>query len=127
MRGNFLNILSEFWWLGIFSIGTFFLTILILPLIIISLPEDYFAREKPDGFITRQNRGVRLTLLILKNMGGLILLIMGFLMLFVPGQGVLTILAGLSVMNFPGKKKTGNSTGLKKICFQKPQLDSLKG
>ncbi len=118
MISEFLKILSEFWWLGIFSIVTFFLTIMILPLIIIRLPEDYFAREKPDGFITRQNKGVRLTLFILKNIGGLILLIMGFLMLFVPGQGILTILAGLSVMNFPGKRKMEMKLASKKTVFK---------
>ncbi|MBI9099743.1 MAG: hypothetical protein JEY91_14785 [Spirochaetaceae bacterium] len=100
-----LKIFEEFWWLGIFSIATFVLTILILPIVIVRLPADYFAVHKADGFISRQNRRWRFSLLFLKNLAGVILLVMGFLMLFIPGQGVLTILAGLSVMNFPGKRK----------------------
>lgn len=100
-----LDILKEFWWLGIVSMATFFLTIMVLPLIVIRLPADYFVCETPDGFISLQSSGWKYTLLILKNFAGILLLIMGFLMLFVPGQGVLTILVGLSVMNFPGKRR----------------------
>ena len=100
-----LKIIEEFWWLGIFSIVTFALTIMILPLVIIRLPADYFSGEKADGFISRQSGGRRYFLLFVKNFGGALLLIMGILMLFMPGQGVLTIIAGLSIMNFPGKRK----------------------
>jgi len=105
MITDILNIIREFWWLGIFSIATFVLTILILPLVIIRLPSDYFVCEKADGFISLQRKGIRYLLLFLKNLAGSFLLLMGFLMLFMPGQGILTILAGLSVMNFPGKRK----------------------
>ena len=105
MISDILNVVQEFWWLGIFSIATFALTILILPIVIVRLPSDYFICEKADGFISRQSIGLGYFLLFLKNLGGSFLLIMGFLMLFIPGQGILTILAGLSFMNFPGKRK----------------------
>lgn len=97
--------MQEFWWLGFVSFAAFFLTLMILPLVIVRLPSDYFVCEKADGYISRQNPGFKLFLLILKNSAGVFLLIMGIIMLFVPGQGILTILAGLSVMNFPGKRK----------------------
>jgi len=98
-------VIAEFWWLGIFSIATFTLTILILPIVIVRLPSDYFIVEKADGFISRQSPGMRHFLLFIKNLAGSFLFIMGILMLFMPGQGILTIIAGLSVMNFPGKRK----------------------
>jgi hypothetical protein len=41
---------------------------------------------------------------ILKNTIGAILVILGLIMLVTPGQGLLTILLGLSIMEFPGKK-----------------------
>nr|WP_281389151.1 PGPGW domain-containing protein [Spirochaeta isovalerica] len=69
------------------------------------MPEDYFVGDRADGFINRQKRGFRFILLVLKNLAGAFLLIMGIIMLFVPGQGILTIIAGLSVMNFPGKRR----------------------
>jgi hypothetical protein len=105
MFPELLRIISDFWWLGLFSIATFTLTILILPLVIIRLPADYFITVKADGFISRQKKSIRILILTVKNIGGILLFIMGILMLFMPGQGILTILAGLSVMNFPGKRK----------------------
>ena len=39
----------------------------------------------------------------LKNVIGLGFVIFGILLLFVPGQGILTIVVGLTVMNYPGK------------------------
>lgn len=105
MISEILEIFREFWWLGIVSVAAFFLTLLILPIVIVRLPSDYFICAKADGFISRQGKGVRMALLFFKNLAGGFLLVMGIIMLFVPGQGILTILAGLSVMNFPGKRK----------------------
>jgi hypothetical protein len=34
-----------------------------------------------------------------------VFLLAGFLMLFLPGQGVLTMLIGISMLDFPGKRK----------------------
>ncbi len=44
-------------------------------------------------------------LLVLRNGVGLILLLLGVAMLVLPGQGLLTILAALSLMDFRGKRK----------------------
>ena len=41
---------------------------------------------------------------ILKNVVGGIFLFAGFLMLFLPGQGLLTMLIGISMLDFPGKR-----------------------
>ena len=40
-----------------------------------------------------------------KNAIGAIFLFAGFLMLFLPGQGVLTMLIGISMLDFPGKRR----------------------
>jgi hypothetical protein len=45
------------------------------------------------------------TLLILKNLLGAVLVIAGAVMLFTPGQGLLTILIGIMLLNFPGKRR----------------------
>jgi hypothetical protein len=51
-----------------------------------------------------QHRPVlRSSLLIAKNVLGIVLVIAGVLMLLVPGQGLLTIVAGLILLDFPGK------------------------
>ena len=39
----------------------------------------------------------------MKNLLGALLVVLGLVMLVTPGQGLLTLLAGLLLMNFPGK------------------------
>jgi hypothetical protein len=45
----------------------------------------------------------RYVLLALKNVLGVVLLIAGLIMLIAPGQGLLTIMIGLTLIDFPGK------------------------
>lgn len=40
---------------------------------------------------------------VAKNIGGGCLIIIGCMMIFTPGPGLFTILAGLYITNFPGK------------------------
>ena len=47
---------------------------------------------------------VRWCILIGKNAIGAVLLLAGLLMLVAPGPGILTILAGVVLMDFPGKR-----------------------
>ncbi len=62
---------------------------------------DYFVAEA-----SRSSRLSGLALLgrIIKNILGIILLGAGILMLFLPGQGLLTIVIALSLLDFPGKQ-----------------------
>ncbi|NMD40555.1 MAG: hypothetical protein GYA83_07175, partial [Deltaproteobacteria bacterium] len=46
----------------------------------------------------------RLFSVVLKNVLGLVLIMAGFIMLFIPGQGVLTILVGMTLVSFPRKR-----------------------
>jgi uncharacterized membrane protein len=43
--------------------------------------------------------------LIIKNILGMVFFLAGFLMLFLPGQGLLTMLIGISFMDFPNKRR----------------------
>lgn len=88
--------------MGLLSLGLFLISLLIFPLIIIYLPHDYFVRPTP-GIMTLNP--LRLVLRILKNVLGVFLLIAGFLMLFLPGQGLLSLFLGISLINFPGKRR----------------------
>jgi UPF0716 family protein affecting phage T7 exclusion len=47
---------------------------------------------------------VRIFSVIFKNLLGAVFIVTGFIMLFIPGQGVLTILIGLTLVNFPKKR-----------------------
>jgi hypothetical protein len=43
------------------------------------------------------------SLLILKNLLGIVLLLAGIAMLVLPGQGLITMFVSLTLLNFPGK------------------------
>jgi hypothetical protein len=63
---------------------------------------------------------LRLLGLVAKNAVGAVFLAVGIALLFLPGQGILTILLGISLMDFPGKrycerKIVGQPTVLKAI------------
>jgi len=88
--------------LGVISVASFLGSIIVVPLIISKLPSDYFIRPaKPLGKLSP----LRLVARILKNLLGLTFLLSGFVMLFIPGQGILTILLGMSLIDFPGKQQ----------------------
>ena len=105
MNPQLLQTLIE--WLALTSLVTFFLSLLIIPLIISNLPAHCFLDTDPRP---RENRisAYRLTLHLLRNIGGMLLLIAGTAMLFLPGQGILTILIGLALLSFPCKQKIFN-------------------
>ena len=79
-------------------------SIFLIPMILCKIPSDYFLNEKPH-LLTRikSNNLPKSLLLIIKNLFGLVLLVAGILMLFLPGQGLLTILIGIILIDFPGK------------------------
>jgi hypothetical protein len=91
-------------WLGGASLLMFVLTLVVFPLVIINLPQDYFVRYRRDpARQARRHPAVWLALSVLKNILGAVLLLAGVAMLVLPGQGLLTILIGLTLLNFPGK------------------------
>jgi hypothetical protein len=60
------------------------------------LPSDYFL----DNYVPPERH---VAMLVLRNVVGGVLLIAGIAMLVLPGQGMLTMLAALLLMDFPGK------------------------
>jgi len=91
-------------WLGVASIVMLVATPLVFPLVIINLPRDYFVRDQRDpAHEHRRHPAVWLTLTIVKNIFGALLILAGLAMLVLPGQGLLAILIGISIANFPGK------------------------
>ncbi|MBL4827457.1 MAG: hypothetical protein JKY66_07045 [Spongiibacteraceae bacterium] len=91
-------------WLALFSVIAFFATIIIVPWLIIQLPADYFINEKRKKFAwAKQFILLRYLLLIIKNMLGYVIVIAGIIMLLLPGQGILSIVVGLMLIDFPRK------------------------
>jgi hypothetical protein len=91
-------------WASGFSLLALLLTLATVPWVVARLSPDYFS--EPRRTTWRSGSGmpvVALVLVLLKNALGVVLALLGFIMLFTPGQGLLTLLTGLLLMNFPGK------------------------
>lgn len=93
-------------WLLFGSVVMFVGSVLLLPLVIVRLPADYFTRSELPADSWRARHGVmRLILRVLKNALGLVLAVLGLVMIFTPGQGLVALLVGLSLLDVPGKRK----------------------
>ncbi|HSN55925.1 MAG TPA: PGPGW domain-containing protein [Candidatus Sulfomarinibacteraceae bacterium] len=90
--------------LGAASLAMFVLSLVVFPLVVISLPPDYFVRERRDPVRQLRRRPLLwAAVMVVKNLLGAVLIAAGVAMLVLPGQGLLTILVGLALTNFPGK------------------------
>ena len=92
--------------IGISSIFIFLISILGISWFVAQIPEDYFLRSKRQPSKWQEQRPIlRFVIIFGKNLIGLSLIIGGLLMLVLPGQGLLTIVTGLLLINYPGKYK----------------------
>ena len=90
-------------WLFVGSIASLVLCALLLPAIVLRLPADHFATARDEQPSPRTVLGW--VWRISKNLLGVLFLLEGIAMLVLPGQGVLTVLIGLMLINFPGKRR----------------------
>lgn len=115
-------------WFAVSSGVMFVGTLIAIPIILMRLPADYFDIRKPRPWMENHHPILRLVGHIVKNVVGAIFLFAGFLMLFLPGQGVLTMLIGLSLIEFPGKRRleakiVGQSAVLSTINAMRAKFD----
>ena len=91
-------------WLTGISVIMFVGTLILIPVLVARIPEDYFSGGHRHVANTRYRHPlVYWGGLVLKNLVGLVFIIAGIAMLLLPGQGILSILIGISLSNFPGK------------------------
>ena len=87
-------------------LGTFFLNLGIVSVILVKLPKDHFRSDKSKR-VTGSNATIRVLKVVGKNVAGWLLIALGILLSVpgVPGQGLLTILLGVMLVDFPGKDR----------------------
>ena len=91
-------------WVFTISLLSFIIGLVSMPMLVARIPVDYFSHHKRHRMADSSRHPLsRLVITSLKNLLGAILLLVGFIMLFTPGQGLLSILFGLMIMNYPGK------------------------
>lgn len=86
---------------------TFSISLAIVSVIMVKIPPDYFKKDKPRKLWADKPKFVRYLGIFGKNLLGVVLVVLGILMSIpgVPGQGILTILLGIMLLDFPGKRK----------------------
>ena len=108
---QYINSWGLDWWqvlLGVgISVGTFVGSILVVSFVLVKLPANYFHSSHAREFLANRHLALRWVGIFLKNLAGLLLVFLGALMSVpgVPGQGVLTILLGIMLLDFPGKRR----------------------
>ncbi len=88
---------------GLF-VGSLVLSALVVAIVIVKIPENYFSPHYQQDFLPNSRWLTRWGAVIAKNVAGLMLVLAGIIMLVGPGQGILTILIGLILMDIPGKR-----------------------
>jgi hypothetical protein len=82
--------------IGVASLGAFLGTLVAVPLFLMKVPDDYFSRPRLPS---------SLALAVARNALGAAVVLLGILMLVLPGQGVLTIVVGLGILELPLKHR----------------------
>ena len=106
---------SEFWaslTIGrvTLGVGLFLLSLAFsfgsIAFVMVKIPPDYFSPSHSRDFFPDSRRHVRWGAIIAKNVFGVFLVLLGIVLSLpgVPGQGFLTILLGLIMLDIPGKR-----------------------
>ncbi len=91
-------------WLATLSFVTFVGTLIAIPLLVARIPEDYFVRRRRHRLSWwERHPALRVVGVISKNAFGSLFIVAGIAMLVLPGQGIITIVVGLLLIDFPGK------------------------
>lgn len=89
------------------TVTTFVLSIIACMIVVVRIPHDYFLGDHPPKAWADRHPAFRWPAVILKNAFGALLVILGLIMSLpgVPGQGILTVLIGAMLLDFPGKRR----------------------
>jgi hypothetical protein len=91
--------------LGLF-LGSLAISFGALAIVMVKIPANYFSSHYVHDFLPGSSWIVRWGAVILKNIFGVFLILLGIVLSLpgVPGQGILTILLGLIMLDIPGKR-----------------------
>lgn len=90
---------------GLF-LGSLLISFLAIGVVMVKIPANYFSSHYKQDFLPNSSWAVRWGAVMAKNILGVFLIALGIVLSLpgVPGQGVLTILLGLIMIDIPGKR-----------------------
>ena len=97
---------------------TFIGSLGLVSLILVKLPADYFCSHYDRQLWSGRAPALRIAAAVGKNVLGVLLIVLGIIMALpgVPGQGLLTVLLGVMLVDFPGKDR------LEQKLLQRPAI-----
>jgi hypothetical protein len=89
------------------ALGTLAASLLVVAVVLVRLPATYFQDSHARDLWTHRHPALRLAARVAKNVLGILLVALGLILSLpgVPGQGVLTILIGIMLIDLPGKRR----------------------
>jgi len=96
---------------ALMSFAFFLAGLVVVRILVVKLPSDHFVKPDPE-----RPRAVRLA----RQIGGGLLIVLGLLMLVLPGPGILTIALGVALFDSPRKKEL-----LRKVLAQESVRKSM--
>jgi len=92
-----------FAWFSVVSLLMLVGSVLLVPWLVLRAPHDVFVRDVSPNGSMRSVSGFLLW--VVRNTVGVVLLLGGLLMLILPGQGLLTMVAALCLLDIPRKRQ----------------------
>ena len=88
-------------------VGSFLLNLAIVSIILVKLPANHFSKSRKTKFWSGPRPAIHAAKVIGKNIAGVLLVALGIVLSLpgVPGQGLLTILLGVMLLDFPGRDR----------------------
>ena len=88
-------------------VGSFLINLAIVSIILVKLPANHFSKNRKTKFWSGPRPAIHAAKVIGKNIGGLLLVALGVVLSLpgVPGQGLLRILLGVMLLDFPGRDR----------------------
>ena len=91
------------------SLGSLVLSGVLVSLVLLALPPDHYSKGRIAPIVPANGGVLSLfasgMLLVVRNVFGWVFVLSGVAMLVLPGQGLLSIIAGLVLIDFPGKRR----------------------
>ena len=123
MGDSLIEVFGSLTWRGLLIgllifVVTFVVNLAIVSFILVKLPADHFNKNHRTSFWLGRHPVIRAMGIIGKNILGVLLVVVGILLSIpgVPGQGLLTILLGIMLLDFPGKLR------LEQNLLRRPQI-----
>ena len=88
-------------------IASFLINLGIVSVILVKLPADHFSKNRKTKFWAGPRPAIHAAKVIGKNIAGVLLVALGIVLSLpgVPGQGLLTVLLGIMLLDFPGRHR----------------------